>query len=45
MIWVQSQLNGAVKREDYEDAARLKVAIAAASANDSVGRVMSSFNV
>ncbi|KAF2532720.1 hypothetical protein F2Q70_00033453 [Brassica cretica] len=41
---LKSQLNGAVKREDYEDAARLKVAIAAASANDSVGRVMSSFN-
>ncbi|KAH0936040.1 hypothetical protein HID58_013157 [Brassica napus] len=41
---LKSQLNGAVKREDYEDAARLKVAIAAASTNDAVGRVMSSFN-
>ncbi|XP_018459420.1 protein EXECUTER 1, chloroplastic [Raphanus sativus] len=41
---LKSQLNGAVKREDYEDAARLKVAIAAASTNDSVGKVMSSFN-
>ncbi|CAH8329430.1 unnamed protein product [Eruca vesicaria subsp. sativa] len=41
---LKSQLNRAVKREDYEDAARLKVAIAAASRNDAVGRVMSSFN-
>ncbi|CAN6915809.1 unnamed protein product [Brassica oleracea] len=41
---LKSQLNGAVKREDYEDAARLKVAIAAAATNDAVGRVMSSFN-
>ncbi|KAJ0262835.1 Protein EXECUTER 1 [Hirschfeldia incana] len=41
---LKSQLNGAVKREDYEDAARLKVAIAAASTNDAVGRAMSSFN-
>ncbi|KAL0891464.1 hypothetical protein Bca101_015447 [Brassica carinata] len=41
---LKSQLNGAVKREDYDDAARLKVAIAAASTNDAVGRVMSSFN-
>ncbi|CAN7119906.1 hypothetical protein IGI04_013713 [Brassica rapa subsp. trilocularis] len=41
---LKSQLNGAVKREDYEDAARLKVAIAAASTKDAVGRVMFSFN-
>ncbi|XP_013701978.2 protein EXECUTER 1, chloroplastic [Brassica napus] len=41
---LKSQLNGAVKREEYEDAARLKVAIAAAATNDAVGRVMSSFN-
>jgi len=31
--------------EDYEDAARLKVAFAAAANNDSVGRVMSYLNV
>ncbi|KAF2320552.1 hypothetical protein GH714_028222 [Hevea brasiliensis] len=37
----RSQLNQAVNREDYEDAARLKVAIAAAATNDAVGRVMS----
>ncbi|CAN6826704.1 hypothetical protein Bca4012_007722 [Brassica carinata] len=41
---LKSQLNGAVKREEYEDAARLKVAVAAAATNDAVGRVMSSFN-
>uniref|UniRef100_M4F7B5 Uncharacterized protein n=1 Tax=Brassica campestris TaxID=3711 RepID=M4F7B5_BRACM len=44
LSFLKSQLNGAAKREDYEDAARLKVAIAAASTNDAVGRVMSSFN-
>lgn len=38
---LKSQLRHAVNREDYEDAARLKVAIAAASSNDTVGRVMS----
>lgn len=31
--------------EDFEDAARLKVAIAAAATNDSVGRVISYLNV
>lgn len=31
--------------EDYEDAARLKVALAAAATNDTVGRVMSRLNV
>lgn len=31
--------------EDYEDAARLKVAIAAAATNDTVGRVMAYLNV
>ncbi|EOA16153.1 hypothetical protein CARUB_v10004291mg [Capsella rubella] len=40
---LKSQLNRAIKREDYEDAARLKVAIAAAATNDAVGKVMSSF--
>lgn len=42
---LQSQLDHAVKREDYDDAARLKVAIAAAATNDAVGRVMSQLNV
>nr|XP_043627528.1 protein EXECUTER 1, chloroplastic-like [Erigeron canadensis] len=38
---LKSQLSRAVVKEDYEDAARIKVAIAAASTNDIVGRVMS----
>ncbi|PIN18649.1 hypothetical protein CDL12_08670 [Handroanthus impetiginosus] len=38
---LKSQLASAVEREDYEDAARIKVSIAAASTNDTVGRVMS----
>jgi len=38
-------LNRAIKREDYEDAARLKVAIAATATNDAVGKVMSTFYV
>ncbi|KAK6135476.1 hypothetical protein DH2020_030778 [Rehmannia glutinosa] len=38
---LKSQLASAVEREDYEDAARIKVAIAAAATNDTVGRVMS----
>ncbi|KAE8686794.1 Protein EXECUTER 1 [Hibiscus syriacus] len=41
---LKTQLNEAVRREDYEDAARLKVAIAAASRNDTVGRVISHLN-
>ncbi|KAK8698804.1 hypothetical protein V6N13_114911 [Hibiscus sabdariffa] len=41
---MKSQLHEAVHREDYEDAARLKVAIAAAATNDTVGRVMSNLN-
>ncbi|XP_017971420.1 PREDICTED: protein EXECUTER 1, chloroplastic [Theobroma cacao] len=41
---LKSQLNEAVSREDYEDAARLKVAIAAAATNDTVGRVISHLN-
>lgn len=41
----QSQLIRAINREDFEDAARLKVAIAAAATNDTVGRVMSYLNV
>ncbi|KAL3617324.1 protein of unknown function (DUF3506) [Castilleja foliolosa] len=38
---LKSQLARAVEREDYEDASRIKVAIAAAATNDTVGRVMS----
>ncbi|XP_073024062.1 protein EXECUTER 1, chloroplastic-like [Primulina eburnea] len=38
---LKSQLASAIKREDYEDASRLKVAIAAAATNDTVGRVIS----
>ncbi|KAK6916181.1 LOW QUALITY PROTEIN: hypothetical protein RJ641_019042 [Dillenia turbinata] len=41
---LKSQLGHSVNREDYEDAARLKVAIAAAAKNDTVGRVMSELN-
>ena len=42
---LQSQLGNAVNREDYEDAARLEVAIAAVATNDTVGRVISLLNV
>ncbi|KAL8541795.1 hypothetical protein ACS0TY_002880 [Phlomoides rotata] len=38
---LKSQLASAIEREDYEDAARIKVAIAAAATSDTVGRVMS----
>ncbi|XP_031275198.1 protein EXECUTER 1, chloroplastic isoform X2 [Pistacia vera] len=41
---LKSQLGKAVYREEYGDAARLKVAIAAAATNDTVGRVMSNLN-
>ncbi|KAJ4832800.1 hypothetical protein Tsubulata_044942 [Turnera subulata] len=41
---LKSQLGNAVRREDYAFAARLKVAIAAAASNDTVGRVMSRLN-
>ncbi|CAK9178134.1 unnamed protein product [Ilex paraguariensis] len=41
---LKSQLADATKREDYVDSARLKVAIAAAATNDTVGRVMSHLN-
>lgn len=37
---MQSQLSHAVLREDFEEAGRLKVAIAAASRRDAVGRAM-----
>lgn len=45
LLFHQSQLAHAISREDYEDAARLKVAIAAAATKDIVGRVMSHVNV
>lgn len=41
----QSQLARSVNKEDYDDAARLKVAIAAAATNDTVGQVMSYLSV
>ncbi|XP_050107329.1 protein EXECUTER 1, chloroplastic-like [Malus sylvestris] len=41
---LKSQLRRAVSAEDFEDAARLKVAIAAAATNDVVGRVISHLN-
>uniref|UniRef100_A0A5B7A2W9 Uncharacterized protein n=1 Tax=Davidia involucrata TaxID=16924 RepID=A0A5B7A2W9_DAVIN len=41
---LKSQLVNAVDREDFKDAARLKVAIAAAATNDTVGIVMSHLN-
>ncbi|PIA52294.1 hypothetical protein AQUCO_01000277v1 [Aquilegia coerulea] len=41
---LKAKLGDAVGREDYEDAAKLKVGIAAASANDTVGRVISQLN-
>ncbi|CAN1332201.1 Protein EXECUTER 1, chloroplastic [Linum perenne] len=37
---LKSQLRSAVNSEDYEDASRIKVAIAAATTNDTVGEVM-----
>ncbi|CAH9139495.1 unnamed protein product [Cuscuta epithymum] len=42
LVWtLKSQLAGYINREDYEGAARLKVAIAAATRNDTVGAVKS----
>ena len=41
----QSQLAHAANREDFIDDSRLKVAIAAAAINDTVGRMMSHLNV
>lgn len=45
LLFHQSQLAHAISREDYEDAAKLKVGIAAAATKDIVGRVMSRLNV
>ncbi|KAF5182219.1 Executer 1 protein [Thalictrum thalictroides] len=41
---LKAKLGDVVRREDYEDAAKLKVGIAAAAANDTVGRVISQLN-
>ncbi|GAB2225260.1 hypothetical protein Droror1_Dr00006051 [Drosera rotundifolia] len=41
---LKAQLARALDKEDYEDAARLNVAIAAVTAKDTVGRVMSHLN-
>ncbi|XP_038683737.1 protein EXECUTER 1, chloroplastic [Tripterygium wilfordii] len=41
---LKSQLSQAIHKEDYEDAGRLKVAIAAAATNDTVGRAISCLN-
>lgn len=41
---LKSQLASAINREDYEDAARLKVAIAAATTNDTIAKAMSHLN-
>ncbi|XP_019196558.1 PREDICTED: protein EXECUTER 1, chloroplastic-like [Ipomoea nil] len=41
---LKSQLAGAIGREDYEEAAKLKVGIAAAATNDTVGKVISHLN-
>ncbi|KAG9440698.1 hypothetical protein H6P81_020863 [Aristolochia fimbriata] len=38
---LKSQLGDAVRREDYEDAAKIKVAMAAAARNDTVGQAIS----
>ncbi|GJU02396.1 hypothetical protein Tco_1112734 [Tanacetum coccineum] len=43
-ITEKSQLNRVVVKEDYEDAARIKVAIAASTTNDTVCRVMAQLN-
>ncbi|KAK1317390.1 hypothetical protein QJS10_CPA05g01491 [Acorus calamus] len=44
-VWFQqAQLGEAVGREDFEEAAKLKVAIAAAVTNDAVGRATSRLN-
>lgn len=41
---LKSQLGHAVRREEYEYASKLKVAVAAAATNDIVGRVFKHFN-
>ncbi|KAL3538714.1 hypothetical protein ACH5RR_002080 [Cinchona calisaya] len=41
---LKSQLANAINREDYEDAARIKVAIAASAINDTICKVISHLN-
>ncbi|CAN6460099.1 unnamed protein product [Victoria cruziana] len=41
---LKAQLRDAVHREDYDEAAELKVAISAAATNDTVGKVVSHLN-
>ncbi|KAL5705369.1 executer 1 [Ranunculus cassubicifolius] len=41
---LKAKLGEAVRREDYKEAANLKVGIAAAAANDTVGRVIAQLN-
>lgn len=41
---LKAKLSDAIRREDYKDAAKLKVGIAAAAANDTVKRVISQLN-
>lgn len=44
-MFEQSHLSRAISRENYEEAAKLKVAIAAATTTDTVSIVMSHLNV
>lgn len=44
-VYKQSQLETAVAGEEYTDAAKLKVAIAAVSSSDTVGKVMALLEV
>lgn len=44
-LYEQSQLDDAIGREEFENASRLKVAIAASVTDDTVGRVISHLNV
>lgn len=45
MILFQSQLNEAILREDYGNAAKLKLAIAGAAKKDVVGTALTIMNV
>ncbi|RRT82293.1 hypothetical protein BHE74_00012330, partial [Ensete ventricosum] len=45
MALFQSQLNDAIAKEAYEDAVKLKLAIAGATENDIVGTAISTMNV
>lgn len=45
MVLFQSQLDDAIAQEEYEDAVKLKLAIAGATENDIVGTAISTMNV